>query len=82
MKTGYNSTPPDISNAREYLDVLGRRQYAVDGPRGTYLITRDRERDMWQVWLSTSLRTSSRHNVLPAAIQAASRLAGTVEGAR
>ena len=37
---------------RPYDDALGRRQTAVDGPNGTYLVTRDNDFAPYLVWKS------------------------------
>lgn len=62
--------------ARGYVDVSGRQQYAVDGPRGTFLITRKRDSDAWEVWRSDSLSTAARNRNLDRAVAIAAARAG------
>lgn len=64
--------------ARTYTDVTGRTQYAVDGPRGTFLITRKNDSELWTVWRSDSLGTSARLRNTARAIERAAELAGVV----
>ncbi len=61
---------------REFHDIVNRPQTAVDGPRGTYLITRNNKFEPYQVWRSDSLATEMRTNDLERAILKAARLAG------
>ena len=61
---------------RPYEDALGRSQTAVDGPNGTYLITRASERDLYEVWRSDSLTTVKRTRDEVEALQAAMQAAG------
>lgn len=62
---------------RPYTDALGRSQTAVDGPNGTYLITRSGlTRDLYEVWKSDSLTTVKRTRNGAEALEAACKAAG------
>lgn len=64
------------SYARTYADAMGRTQYAVDGPRGTFLVTRKNDREPWSVWRNDSLNTNARMANTVRAIERAAELAG------
>ncbi|OJZ68181.1 hypothetical protein BRW64_00875 [Mycolicibacterium diernhoferi] len=55
---------------------MGRTQYAVDGPRGTFLVTRKNDRELWSVWRSDSLNTAARMANTVRAIERAAELSG------
>lgn len=42
---------------RKYKDVTGSEQTAVDGPKGTVLVTRGKLETRFKVWFSDSLNT-------------------------
>lgn len=65
-----------MSIIRTYTDATGRTQRAVDGPNGTYLITRKNDSDPFAVWKSDSLNTQGKHRDPAAALEHACRLAG------
>ncbi|MFZ2241652.1 MAG: hypothetical protein WAV90_19220 [Gordonia amarae] len=65
---------PDF--ARSYVDPMGRTQYAVDGPKGTWLITRDRDGASWEVWASDTTRAVCRSHLLANAFERAASHAG------
>ncbi|CAJ1504230.1 hypothetical protein [[Mycobacterium] holstebronense] len=68
------SAPP--APARAYVDPMGRTQYAVDGPRGTYLITCHRSCDPWEVWRSDTTYSVARCATVDQAVKVAARRAG------
>lgn len=53
---------------RTYLDFKGRAQYAVDGPNGTYLVTRKSMHEDYEVWRSDSIRTAGKAATFEAAL--------------
>lgn len=61
---------------RTYLDFKGRAQYAVDGPNGTYLVTRKSMHEDYEVWRSDSIRTAGKAATFEAALARARGLAG------
>ena len=54
--------------AETYADALGRTQYRVIGPNGTFLVTRKDRFAPFEVWLSTSLNTIARDRDLQSAL--------------
>jgi hypothetical protein len=62
--------------ARTYTDFMGRTQYAVDGPNGTYLVTRKNTREDYAIWRSDSIRTTGYAATLETALARARGLAG------
>ena len=61
---------------RTYTDALGRTQRAVDGPNGTFAITRHNDADPFEVWKTDSLSTSWRGRDGGRALAKALELAG------
>lgn len=61
---------------RTYTDLLGRTHKAVDGPNGTYLITRTNEGDRYEVWKSDQLNAQGRYRDPTTALERACQLAG------
>ena len=61
---------------RPYRDITGRAQMAVDGPNGTYLITRANEREPFEVWKSDSLTAVYRTSDSLLALEKAMKAAG------
>lgn len=61
---------------RGYVDLRNRAQTAVDGPHGTFLVTRKCDGDPFEVWRSDSLRTAHRTPNHAGAIARARSLAG------
>jgi len=61
---------------RTYTDFMGRTQHAVDGPNGTYLVTRKNPRADFEIWRSDSIRTASTATTLDTALTRARGLAG------
>lgn len=70
------TTPVLPPYARTYVDVMGRTQYAVDGPGGTWLITRHRAGDPWEVWRSDTTFSVARCATVELAVQRAAVKAG------
>jgi len=70
------TTTAPTGPARVYTDALGRTQYAVDGPKGAFLVTRPDQHANWNVWRSDSLRTVAQARQLGRAIALASKLCG------
>jgi len=74
---GYTATQRKGQNmVRTYTDVMGRTQHAVDGPNGTYLVTRQNPRKDYEVWRSDSIRTAGKAATLETALARARGLAG------
>jgi hypothetical protein len=61
---------------RTYTDALGHTQRAVDGPNGTWAITRQDEHSLYEVWKSDSLTTDYRDRDGGRALAKALELAG------
>jgi hypothetical protein len=61
---------------RPYTDAGGRQQTAVDGPHGTFLITRKNDREAFEVWKSDSLNAIYRTSDAALALQKACKAAG------
>jgi hypothetical protein len=61
---------------RTYTDVMGRTQHAVDGPKGTYLVTRSKPWGDFTIWRSDSIRTAGTAATLESALARARGLAG------
>jgi len=61
---------------RTYTDFMGRTQHAVDGPNGTYLVTRKNTRADFEIWRSDSIRTAGTAASLGTALARARGLAG------
>ena len=64
------------SFARAYVDALGRTQFAVDGPGGTWLVTRHRAGDPWEVWKSDTTYSVARTATAEQGIAIAAKRAG------
>ncbi|MCB0924959.1 MAG: hypothetical protein KDB50_10530 [Mycobacterium sp.] len=75
------SESPAPEPARAYVDAMGRTQYAVDGPGGTWLVTRHRAGDPWEVWRSDTTYSVARCATVERAVAVAARRAD-VEVAR
>ena len=65
-----------MGTIRTYTDARGRQQRAVDGPNGTYLITRRSDSEPYVVWESDSLDAAGRFGDPAAALERACTLAG------
>lgn len=61
---------------RSYVDAAGRSQYAVDGPKGTVLVTRPDWRSKWEVWRSDSLTVVAKGADLDRMVHRAVTLSG------
>ncbi|MDD4865705.1 MAG: hypothetical protein PHQ28_00810 [Mycobacterium sp.] len=61
---------------RTYTDAMGIEQSAVDGPKGTVLITKGKFDREYKVWFSTSLNTLHRDVDKARAIAVAEQHAG------
>lgn len=60
---------------RTYTDPMGREQLAADGPGGTFLVTRYKPNDFWEVWRSDQLHTRGRRHSVDEAMALAVKLA-------
>lgn len=68
--------PSATGTIRTYVDPLGREQRAVEGPNGTYLVTRDNEREPYLVWKSDSIDITYRTSDPVVALEKALKAAG------
>lgn len=64
---------------RKYTDATGLEQTAVDGPKGTVLVTKGKLDQQFKVWVSDSLDTLLSTGNYDSAVQAAMRHAGLGE---
>lgn len=65
-----------IPGVRRYDTMTGRAAYAVDGPRGHFLVTPARRRGDWEVWRSDELRSRAWCQSAAAGVTTALRMAG------
>ena len=61
---------------RKYLDAAGTEQTAVDGPKGTVLVTKGKLDRHFKVWFSDSLNTLLSSGDYDSAVREAKRHAG------
>lgn len=64
---------------RKYSDAAGIEQTAVDGPRGTVLVTKGKLDRQFKVWFSDSLGTLLSTSNYEAAVREAKRRAGLAD---
>ncbi|WP_131823330.1 hypothetical protein [Mycobacteroides chelonae] len=61
---------------RKYVDASGLEQTAVDGPKGTVLVTKGKLEHRYKVWFSDSLGTLLSTENYDNAVTAAKKHAG------